>query len=84
VVANGRAFDEKVLADPSAMPQGLEFEALLSLAATAYELKSGDDFDSDTSVSIESFSNAAGWAPTATTRPGRFSGPDVPPGNRRP
>ncbi len=61
VVANGREVFETVLEDPSQMPEDLEFEALLYVAATAYERKTGDDFDSDTSVSYETFSNKDGW-----------------------
>lgn len=34
--------------------------------------------------SYETFSNAAGWAPTEATRPGVFTGEHVPPLNRRP
>jgi hypothetical protein len=84
VVANGREFFETVLADPSEMPQDMEFESLLSLPAAAYEQKTGDEYDHVTPVSYESFQNTAGWAPTAATRPGRFTGENVPPGNRRP
>ncbi|HOU93780.1 MAG TPA: hypothetical protein PLU22_22170 [Polyangiaceae bacterium] len=35
--------------------------ALLSVAATAFERKTGSDFDHETPVSYETFSNAAGW-----------------------
>jgi hypothetical protein len=65
VVANGRDFYESVLADPSLMPQDADFEALLTLAADAYDRKTGlewDDLD-DTEVSYETFSNEAGWPP---------------------
>ena len=48
------------------------------------ELKTGDEFDHLSPRSYESFSNKAGWAKTAKTRPGRFTGENVPPGNRRP
>jgi hypothetical protein len=84
VVANGRAFFEEVLADPAAMPKDLEFESLLYLARDAYEKKTGDELDHQSPVSFESFSNAAGWAPTARTRPGRYTGENMPPSNRRP
>jgi hypothetical protein len=83
-VANGRAFFEKVLADPRNIPPDMEFEALLDLPAQAYEQKTGKTFDRKPRVSFESFSNAEGWKPTARTRPGKFTGPDVPPSNRRP
>ena len=84
VVANGREFYAAVLADPTRMPQDLEFEALLSLPESAFERKTGKSYDHVASVSYESFQNAAGWAATPATRPGKFTGPDIPPGNRRP
>ena len=43
------------------MPKDLEFEALLSLAPNAYELKTGKDFEYGTGCSYETFSNVAGW-----------------------
>lgn len=62
VVANGREFYNLVLKSPSEMPSDLEFEALLSLAPTAYEKKTGQELDQSTGCSFESFSNAAGWS----------------------
>ncbi len=64
VVANGREFYEKVLADPRESPTDLEFESLLYLAATAFEKKTKREYDRSTSVSWESFSNQEGWTPT--------------------
>lgn len=64
VVANGEALYTSVLDHPAEFPKDVEFEALLSLASTAYERKTGvapEGFD--TSVSYETFSNEAGWAP---------------------
>ena len=84
VVANGRALYEAVLADPREMPKEMEFESLLYLAGAAFEQKTGREWDHLSPVSWESFQNAAGWAPTDKTRPGRFTGEGVPPGNRRP
>jgi hypothetical protein len=84
VVANGRALYEKVLADPGSIPTGLEFEALLYLASAAFEKRTNREYDHVPSVSWESFSNKAGWKPTEHTKPGRFTGDSVPPGNRRP
>jgi hypothetical protein len=63
VVARGRALFDAVEADPASMPKNAEFEALLYVAANAYERKTGlewDDLD-DTEVSYETFSNEAGW-----------------------
>lgn len=84
VVANGRDVYASVLADPSQMPQEMEFESLLSLPSTAYERKTGNDYEHVTPVSCESFQNLAGWAPTAATRPGKYTDQSIPPGNRRP
>ena len=63
VVARGRETYETVRADPTQMPKSAAFEALLYVAATAYERKTGlewEDLD-DTEVSYETFSNEAGW-----------------------
>jgi hypothetical protein len=84
VVANGRRLYDDVLADPKQTPQGVEFESLLYLARDAYEDKTGGAYEHTTPISFESFSNADGWKPTAETRPGKLTGPDIPPGNRRP
>lgn len=84
VVANGREFYASVVADPTKMPQNMEFEALLSLPASAFEQKTGKPYEHVAPVSYESFQNAAGWAATPATRPGKFTGPNIPPGNRRP
>lgn len=84
IVANGQAYYQEVLADPSKAPQDMEFESLLSLAGSAYEAKTGAEYEHLTRVSWESFSNVAGWKPTAQTKPGAFTSDAVPPGNRRP
>jgi len=84
VVANGRKLYDKVLRDPTQMLRGLEFESLLGLAEEAYEAKTGEEYDHVANVSWESFSNREGWRPTKETRPGRATGENVPPGNRRP
>jgi hypothetical protein len=63
VVARGRETYDAVRTDPTAMPKNAAFEALLYVAATAYERKTGlewEDLD-DTEVSYETFSNEAGW-----------------------
>jgi hypothetical protein len=63
VVANGREFYDAVLADPSTMPKDSDFEAILMLAADAYDRKTGLEWEEldDTDVSFETFSNEAGW-----------------------
>ncbi|WP_133918276.1 DUF4240 domain-containing protein [Streptomyces sp. NBC_00582] len=84
VVANGKEFYEGVLADPSRFPSGMEFESLLYLAGDAYEAQTGMPHDQLTSVSWESFSNIDGWRPAQSTTGGRYTGPEMPPLNRRP
>jgi predicted DNA-binding WGR domain protein len=61
VVANGAKAYATALADPTEMPKDGEFEALLSLAPTAYERKTGSEFEYATTVSYETFSNRKGW-----------------------
>jgi len=84
VVANGPDLYESVLGDPTTFPQGLEFESLLSLSESAFELKTDGPFDHVPPVSYESFRNTDGWLPSPATRPGKYTGPGIPPGNRRP
>jgi len=66
VVANGRKLYDAALADPTKMPQGIEFESILYLAESAFEQKTGGDYDHVTAVDHESFQNADGWQPTNT------------------
>ena len=65
VVANGREFYEAVKADPTTMPKDSDFEAILMLAADAYDRKTGLEWEEldDTEVSYETFANEAGWPP---------------------
>lgn len=61
VVVNGKDFYNEVLKHPKKMPKDLEFESLLYLASTAYELKTGRDFDCFPNYSYETFSNEEAW-----------------------
>ena len=83
IVANGKKFFERALAKPNEVPQEMEFESLLYVARAAYEKKTGKEYDRLTKLSWESFSNEAGWKPTAKTKPGKLTGKNIPPGNRR-
>lgn len=83
-VASGKDTYERILAHPEQMSRDHVFEALLGLAAAAFEEKTGREYEHVSDVSYESFSNAEGWKPTAATRPGRFTGDGIPAGNRRP
>lgn len=60
-VANGQRLFEAVLADPKQMPKDKEFEALLEVAAAAYESKTGATWDFTPTVSYETFANVNGW-----------------------
>ena len=62
VVANGREFYERVLADPSEMPKDLEFEALLDIPRAAYRRRVGTDAELVPGISYETFANSNGWA----------------------
>lgn len=62
VVANGPDYYSRVLADPRQMPKDMEFEALLGVAAQAYERKAGREWEHVSPVSYETFSNSAGWS----------------------
>jgi hypothetical protein len=61
-VANGEKFYKHAKENPETMPKDLEFEALLGVASSAWEIKIGEDFDYDAGCSYESFSNLAGWS----------------------
>lgn len=61
VVAEGQAYYEKVLHNPSEMPGDIDFEHLLSLADDAYELKTGKELDYSPLFNYETRSNAEGW-----------------------
>ena len=62
VVANGREFYQKVLADPTSMPKGYSFESLLYLPEEAFKLKTGEDrYDYIPETWYETFSNPDGW-----------------------
>jgi hypothetical protein len=63
VVANGKATYEAVLEDPTRMPTEVSFEPLLYVASQAYELKTGNTFDYQPTVSYETYANKA-WQET--------------------
>jgi hypothetical protein len=61
VVANGRELYEAVLKEPREMPQDMEFEYLLSVAESAFERKTDEEFNFTPRVSYETGMNQAGW-----------------------
>ncbi|TAK44967.1 MAG: DUF4240 domain-containing protein [Saprospiraceae bacterium] len=62
VVANGRAFYEKVLGNPAQMPKDLTFEPLLYIVPAAYQRKTGKPFAAPSAFCFETYSNKKGWA----------------------
>jgi hypothetical protein len=61
VVANGKETYDDALKDPTKMLKDLEFESLVTIATTAYELKTRESLDDETGCSYETFSNRKGW-----------------------
>ena len=61
VVANGEELYTRVLENPAAFPEFLEFESLLYIARKACERKTGLDYDHATEPSYETYSNVDGW-----------------------
>lgn len=60
-VANGKIFYESVLKDPTKMPKDEDFEVLLSVSETAYELKTKKELTYSTGCNYETYSNKEGW-----------------------
>lgn len=46
---------------PTQMPKDMEFEAILSVAASAYQRKTGQELEHLTPLSYETYSNREGW-----------------------
>ncbi|MBK9015723.1 MAG: DUF4240 domain-containing protein [Saprospiraceae bacterium] len=61
VVAEGKAYYEQILNNPSEIPVDIDFEHLLSLADEAYKLKTGKEFNYFPIFNYETHSNAEGW-----------------------
>lgn len=62
VVANGKAFYEKVLKQPETMPVGYAFGRLLTLADKASRLKTGKGLVHIPRFNYETYSNTAAWS----------------------
>jgi len=60
-VANGQIFYDTVLKDPTQMPKDEDFEVLLGVSGTAYELKTKKELDYSTGCDYETYSNKEGW-----------------------
>jgi len=61
VIANGKSFYEKVLDTPNEMPKNTTFEAILSLAAKAFFIKTNEFFQYTPAYIYETFANKEGW-----------------------
>ena len=61
VVANGRDYFYDVIENPTNMPKSLDFEALLYLAATAWETKTDKEYDHSNRYDYETCSNEKLW-----------------------
>jgi hypothetical protein len=61
VVAEGKAYYEKVREDPSLMPDEIVFEPLLYAADDAFEIKMGTAFNYRPAYPYETGANEAGW-----------------------
>ncbi len=75
VVAQGKAFYERVSNEPTLMSFDFDFESLLYLVSDAASKQDIDDYHHDTQVSYETFSNTAGWKGIAFPK-------ELPPGHR--
>lgn len=62
VVAEGKAYFDKVIQNPSEFPADISFESILSLPHKAYELKTGRTFEYYPTVSYETYSNKKAWS----------------------
>lgn len=61
IVASGKDNYQSVINDPRLTPPNEDFEPLLSLAALAFEKKTGSTFDYFPPTSYETYSNEKGW-----------------------
>jgi len=61
VVANGKAFFEKILSHPTEWPIGYSFSQLLNLASDSFQLKTGKAFIHSPKYNYETGSNETGW-----------------------
>lgn len=61
VVANGKDFYQKVLNNPSEMPEDLTFEPLLYVTLHAYKRKTGKEFIFAPAHNYETYRNKKGW-----------------------
>ena len=61
VVSIGREFYYEVLNNPKSMSEDMEFEALLYIAAEAFEMKNDEEYDYSPKFDYETYSNESKW-----------------------
>lgn len=61
VVANGPELYQQVLGCPESFPKDMEFEAILYIAASAWEKATRSNFEHVSPTSYETFANTRGW-----------------------
>jgi hypothetical protein len=62
VVAEGLAVYQRALDNPASLNKEADFEPLLSLAALAYQQKTGRIFNYISPISYETYANEEGWS----------------------
>jgi len=60
-VAEGKSYYENICKNPSELSADIDFEHILSVAAEAYKLKTGRDFDYSPLYNYETQSNTEKW-----------------------
>jgi predicted DNA-binding WGR domain protein len=67
VVANGKDYFNQVIANPTQMPEEMDFESLLYLPDEAFNKKTKTEtYDYQPKINFETFSNKAGWKSSET------------------
>jgi hypothetical protein len=61
VVAEGKEYYENIKNNPSELSAEIDFEHILSVAAEAYKIKTGRDFDYSPLYNYETKSNIKKW-----------------------
>ncbi len=61
VIAKGKSLFESVIIDSKKMPIDIDFEPLLYLSSSAYELKMKKEFEYEAGCNYETYSNIKGW-----------------------
>ena len=60
-VASGRKAYHAIVADPTLMPEEMEFEPLLTVAERAWRRKTGAEYNHTPAFSLEMYANTGNW-----------------------